>query len=206
VLDLRHRMIRNAAAVLLASRGTPMFLAGDEFGNTQFGNNNAYCQDNKISWLDWTMLEKNRDIFGFFRKMIAFRKAHPVLRRATGTAICGLPSVSYHGEKPWYLDPSPDTRVVGVLFAGLLETDGGIGRATGTEDDIVYILTNAHWESHVVELPALAAGMYWVLEVDTSTPDMLFDVTANAAAGCVSVPSRSVQIYVARKGISTQVV
>lgn len=65
VVELRHRMMKNAFAVLLCSRGTPMFLAGDEFGNTQFGNNNAYCQDNEISWLDWTRKEKFQDVFDF---------------------------------------------------------------------------------------------------------------------------------------------
>ncbi len=197
VLDLRHRMIRNAAAVLLASRGTPMFLAGDEFGNTQFGNNNAYCQDNEISWLDWTMLEKNRDIFSFFRKMIAFRKAHPVLRRATGAALCGLPSVSYHGVKPWYLDPSPETRVVGVLFAGILEADGAIGRATGTEDDIVYVLTNAHWEAHDVELPALPGSLQWSLAIDTAADSMHDEFLVVERS--VTISPRSVAIFSATK-------
>ena len=79
VLALRHRMIRNACAVLMCSRGTPMFLSGDEFGNTKFGNNNSYCQDNITSWLDWRMLEKNKDLFEFFKFMIAFRKQHPVI-------------------------------------------------------------------------------------------------------------------------------
>ena len=66
VLKLRYRMIRNACAVLMCSRGTPMFLAGDEFGNTQYGNNNSYCQDNEISWLDWSLLAKNQELFSFF--------------------------------------------------------------------------------------------------------------------------------------------
>lgn len=74
-------MIRNACAVLMCSRGTPMFLAGDEFGNTKFGNNNSYCQDNITSWLDWRMLEKNKDLFEFFKFMIAFRKKHPVIHK-----------------------------------------------------------------------------------------------------------------------------
>ena len=83
IMDLRLRMIKNACAVLLCSRGTPMFLAGDEFGNTQFGNNNSYCQDNEISWLDWSLLEKNKEIFEFFRYMIAFRQQHSVIRGNT---------------------------------------------------------------------------------------------------------------------------
>ncbi len=77
---LRRRMVRNAFTLLMCSRGIPMFLAGDEFANTQFGNNNAYCQDNIISWLDWSLLEKNKGIFDFFQYMIHFRKEHRILR------------------------------------------------------------------------------------------------------------------------------
>jgi len=78
---LRNRQVKNFAALLLLSQGVPMFVAGDEFRRTQQGNNNAYCQDNEISWVDWTLLEKHQDVFRFFRTMIAFRKAHPVLHR-----------------------------------------------------------------------------------------------------------------------------
>ena len=74
VLKLRYRMIRNACAILMCSRGTPMFFSGDEFGNTKFGNNNSYCQDNEISWIDWSLLEKNKDLFEFFKFMIDYRK------------------------------------------------------------------------------------------------------------------------------------
>ena len=80
VLKLRYRMIRNACAILMCSRGTPMFFSGDEFGNTKFGNNNSYCQDNEISWIDWSLLEKNKDLFEFFKFMIDYRKKHPVIR------------------------------------------------------------------------------------------------------------------------------
>ena len=84
VMKLRFQMMRNACTLLMCSRGIPMFLAGDEFGNTQFGNNNAYCQDNKISWLDWSLLEKNHELFEFFKYMIRFRKEHRILRENIG--------------------------------------------------------------------------------------------------------------------------
>lgn len=96
VLSLRRRMIRNACAVLMCSRGTPMFLAGDEFGNTKFGNNNSYCQDNITSWLDWRMLEKNKDLFEFFKFMIAFRKKHPVIHKQLPTSVCGWDPIHTH--------------------------------------------------------------------------------------------------------------
>ena len=93
---LRLRMVKNACATLMCSRGPAMFYAGDEFCNTQFGNNNAYCQDNIISWLDWTRLEKYQEIHDFFRYMIAFREKYPILRRSTKKALCGLPEISIH--------------------------------------------------------------------------------------------------------------
>lgn len=117
---LRTRQIKNAAALLLLSQGIPMLLSGDEFRNTQFGNNNAYCQDNKISWLDWSRLEKNRDVFLFFKKMIAFRAAHPVLRRSDffcGENSTGYPELSFHGEKPWELDTSNPLLTFGFMYA-----------------------------------------------------------------------------------------
>ncbi|MDL2234245.1 glycogen debranching protein GlgX, partial [Ruminococcaceae bacterium OttesenSCG-928-L11] len=146
VLSLRRRLIKNACATLLCSRGTPMFLAGDEFCNTQFGNNNPYCQDNEISWLDWSLLDKNRDIYEFFRYMIGFRKAHNVLRRSTGLCSCGFPEISFHSEQAWKNDYSWESRVLGVMFAGAAP-DGG--------DDIVYFAINAFWEAREMVLPQL---------------------------------------------------
>jgi len=137
-----------------------MLLAGDEFGNTQFGNNNPYCQDNEISWLNWSLLDKNKEIFSFFKNMIKFRKNHPVLRDSIEPAKCGLPSVSKHGKEPWYLDPSRETRVLGVMFAGW-------NKATG-EDDIVYIAINTHWEKQYVKLPELPKHLEWRIGVNTA--------------------------------------
>ena len=76
--------LKNMLTILLTSRGIPMLLSGDEFANTQWGNNNAYCQDNEISWLDWSFLKKNKDLYDYVRSLIAFRKAHPVLRAFSG--------------------------------------------------------------------------------------------------------------------------
>jgi glycogen operon protein len=155
---LRARMIRNAAAVLLCSRGTPMFLMGDEFGNTQCGNNNAYCQDSPISWLDWDLLETNRDLFDFFKYMIAFRHRHTVIRRTTAPCSCGFPEISFHGEKAWGANLGQDSHLVAILFAGRDE-DG--------KDDLVYLGVNAHWEDHTLELPPLPAHLFWQLEINT---------------------------------------
>ena len=158
VLSLRKRMIKNACAVLLCSRGTPMFLAGDEFCNTQFGNNNPYCQDNEISWLDWGMIEKNRDIHDFFKSMIAFRKSHPAIRQTTEPCSCGFPDISFHNEHPWNQSYDFESRVVGVMFAG--KTDDG-------KDDIVFVAVNAFWEEMCLRPPHLPEPLRWVKAVDT---------------------------------------
>ncbi len=158
ILGLRRRMVRNAFGLLMCSRGIPMFLAGDEFCNTQFGNNNAYCQDNITSWLDWNRLKENQDIFEFFKYMIAFRKAHRVLRLNVSEGACGFPDTSFHGEKPWRGQFAPHERYVGVMFAGHEED--------GTED-VVYVASNAYWEKLEVLLPSLPEGMCWSMAVDT---------------------------------------
>ena len=165
VKNLRHKMIKNAAAILLSSIGVPMILAGDEFGNTQYGNNNPYCQDNKISWLDWNDLQKNQDLFKFFKHMIAFRKSHPVLMRMSKGTPIGYPAISSHGANAWQFDYSPENLVVGIMFAG--KTFEGA-------DDFIYLGINAHWESHGVWLPALPQNLNWQVEVNTDLGDNAF--------------------------------
>ncbi len=165
ILKLRKRMIKNACAVLLSSRGIPMILAGDEFCNTQFGNNNPYCQDNEISWLDWSLLEDNKDIFDFFKNMIKFRKSHPVLKDSTKPALCGFPSSSKHGNLPWNTDLLEETKTLGVMLAGRNEKDD--------KDDIIYIAINAYWEKQDVILPDLPKGLEWRTAVNTALSEGL---------------------------------
>ena len=158
ILSLRNKMVRNACAVLMCSRGTPMFLAGDEFGNSQFGNNNAYCQDNEISWLDWRDLEKNQELFQFFRFMIDFRKRHRAIREDMDPVEFGFPCMSCHGTRAWDENYVWDSKVVGVMFAGRSQE----------EEDIVYLGINAFWKPQQIELPALPANRYWIPVVDTA--------------------------------------
>ena len=155
---LRRRMVRNAFALLMCSRGIPMFLAGDEFCNTQFGNNNAYCQDNITSWLDWNLLKKNKSIFQFFQYMIRFRKKHRILRVNISNGACGFQDISFHGVKPWRGQFADHDRYVGVLFAG---------QEDGKEPDVVYVASNAYWEELKILLPELPESMYWELKLDT---------------------------------------
>lgn len=162
---LRFQMIKNACMVLMCSRGTPMFFAGDEFGNTQFGNNNAYCQDNEISWLDWTMKETNREIFDFFKYMIHLRLKHQILRENTGSVRCGFPPVSLHGTRPWESDYTWETKMIGIMYAGRNKIPGD---NTAEQDDIIYLGINTWWHHQEVELPKLPEGSFWIPLADTS--------------------------------------
>lgn len=157
VLALRRRLAMNAFAVLMCSRGTPMYFSGDEFLNTQYGNNNAYCQDNEISWLDWNDLEKNKVHFEFCKYMAAFRKAHPVLRKFSGNSWCGFPEIQVSG-------PDGSTKVLRVIYAGRVEVDQ---RGNG-HDDLVCLAVNVYWEEQEFWLPSLPGGKVWYVAADTS--------------------------------------
>lgn len=158
---LRRRMVKNAFATLMCSRGPAMFFAGDEFCNTQFGNNNAYCQDNIISWLDWKRLDEYQEIHDFFRFMIAFRKKYAILRKKTKPAICKIPEISIHNGFPWNGGTDNNSHLIGIMYAGRDEND--------IRDDIVFYCMNAYWEPLVMQLPELPQGMQWQVAVNTNT-------------------------------------
>ena len=159
VRSLRFRMIRNACTVLLCSRGTPMFLAGDEFGNTQFGNNNGYCQDNEISWLDWKLLEKNRDLFEFFKFVVHFRKKHPVIRRKLPDATGKMRDLHTYDRNGNLTDPENNVHTVCIGFAGY--------DAEKCKDDVVYMCVNTYWEDVPIRLPGLSGHSCWYLCINT---------------------------------------
>lgn len=193
VNGLRRRLIKNAFAALLCSRGPAMFFAGDEFCNTQFGNNNAYCQDNIISWLDWSRLEEFKEIHDFVRHMIQFRKEHPILRKMTKPSSCQFPEISVHNGTPFNASTDYKTKLIGIMYAGRNEED--------TEDDIVFYCMNAYWEPLVMQLPVLPNGKHW--HVDTNTNAEYFDgedFTAKMellGVNTIRVPARTTIILVA---------
>ena len=188
VLKLRRRLVRNACAVLLTSRGTPMFYAGDEFCNTQYGNNNPYCQDNEISWLDWSRKEQFQEIYEFFRFMIAFRKKHDIIRKRTQGCSLNFPEVSLHGPQPWNGEYGWDSRVIGVMFAGRSKDL--------SKNDIVYLAVNTYWEAQTLYLPQLPEGMRWRTAVDTWLETGVPEETVYAADAQILLQPRSVQILV----------
>jgi len=162
VEGMRNRLIKNLLLTLFISRGVPMLLGGDEFRRTQRGNNNAYCQDNEVSWFDWSLLEKHKEIQRFTRGMIAFRRAHHVLRRENFYTDADIKWFAPNGAIPDWADERQKS------FACLIR-----GR---TEPDL-FLLFNADARSIDFCVPALPAGKFWRLAVDTSrtAPDDLFD-------------------------------
>jgi glycogen operon protein len=157
---LRRRQIKNFIALLMVSQGTPMILAGDEMRRTQLGNNNAYCQDNQISWVDWTLLEVYPDIYNFFRGMIALRKAHPIFRRerhfiGETDPATGFRDIEWHGVRVGKPDFTHYSHSVAFTLAGM-----GI-------DNTFYVVANAYWEGLDFELPKLPGGWLWVQAANT---------------------------------------
>jgi len=166
---LRFRQIQNALILLLVSQGVPMILMGDEMGRTQYGNNNTYCHDSELNWLDWGLLEQNNHLFEFCRHAIAFRNAHPVLRntghfRNRDYVGSGLPDISWHGTKAWYADWSAETRTIAFLLCGRHAKQGTV------TDNTIYVAANSHWQAHWFELPQPPAGTQWHVFANTGAP------------------------------------
>ncbi len=197
IAQLRRRQARNLLAILLLSQGVPMLLAGDEMLRSQQGNNNAYCQDNELSWIDWSLVDTNADMVRFTREMIALRKRHPALRRAqflTGdpaTGDRGLPDINWHGatlsSPPWH---DPDARVLAFTLA-----------PASPEEDVLHVIMNMADESLQWSLPELP-GRSWRRAMDTARVSPQ-DITRPANQRPVrdahyTVPARSVVAFEAR--------
>jgi glycogen operon protein len=191
---LRNRQRKNFAAILLYSHGVPMLLGGDEMGRTQQGNNNAYCQDNEISWFNWNFAKDNVDLLRFFQLMIAFRKRCPMLRRDT-FALDGETGfhVTWHGTKRMSADWSSDSRSIAMQWTQL--------HPDGSRDDLHFI-AHAHWEDAAFELPEIGERE-WFRLVDTSLPSpqdiaeegLEFPVLSQES---YPVKARSVAIFIAK--------
>ena len=158
VLSLRMRQMKNFQTLLFMSRGVPMLLSGDEFANTQCGNNNSYCQDNEISWLDWNRLDAYQDLHDYVHTLIALRAAHPVLRAPhfdSANNGTGYPELSFHSTEPWQIDPEAPSLTFAFLYA-----EDHVKYGTD-RDAFLYVLVNAHWEEHTFTLPALPGKLTW---------------------------------------------
>ncbi|NJK39748.1 MAG: glycogen debranching protein GlgX [Oscillatoriales cyanobacterium RM2_1_1] len=163
---LRQRQMRNAIAILLVSQGIPMLLMGDEVGRSQQGNNNTYCHDSDLNWLNWELLESNRDLFRFVKQAIAFRNTHPVLRspshlRNQDYIGSGYADITWHGIQAWNADWSTESRTLALMLCGKHAHAGTL------RDDYLYVALNSHWHSHNFELPQLPDGQQWHVFANT---------------------------------------
>ncbi len=204
IVSLRLSQRKNALSFLMLSQATPLLMAGDEFGHSTGGNNNAYCQDNKVNWLNWKWDKSGEELQEFTRQLIAFRKAHPILHtkkllRAADYQSQGYPDISYHGEQAWYAQLENYNRHIGIMYCGLYET-----KPDGSADDFIYIAYNMHWMTHEFALPILPKEYDWEIAYGTricpenkQAGDLLFDEQQEQKK--VSVTPRSVLVLVGKK-------
>lgn len=190
IRDLRLKMKKNALLTMFLSQGVPMLLAGDEFGNTQDGNNNAYCQDNSIGWLSWKEARKNTELSSFVRQISALRKAHPVFRnpvplKGTDYLSCGLPDVSVHSKSAWRPDEGPYNRSVGILFCGEFAL-----KNKEEHDDSFYVIFNMYWEEQTFELPLPSDKCKWKTVLATDPDVLLSDISGTK----LTVPQRTIVV------------
>lgn len=201
VLRLRRRQMYNAMLMLLFSQGTPMLYSGDEFGNSQKGNNNAYCHDNDVFWLNWRDLKKNRALFDFVKAAIALRQSHPVLHpgkpyRQTDYLSCGFPDLSLHGHHPWKVSFGEENRYIGMMYCGKY------ARVGGHEDQSFYFAYNMHWEPARVSLPVLPKGQVWKKLVDTwYEMPFAWDGECEDTLDDGEIAPRSIQIFMSAEAV-----
>lgn len=194
VQELRRRQYRNALTLLLLTGSTPMIFMGDEFGNSQKGNNNPYCQDNAVTWLDWRDLERNADLYAFWRKMVTLRREHPIFHpqkawKVMDTLSCGYPDLSFHGANAWKPSLEAYSRQVGIMYCGKYAR-----KPDGAEDDFFYLGLNSYWEPGRLALPKLPKGMRWK-RILTTGNEPAEEIETGAEAVAVTVSGRCIDLY-----------
>lgn len=195
VNELRLRQKKNAAVLVLLSQGTPLLRAGDEFGQTQKGNNNPYCQDNELSWLHWDKLEKQKEFFEFVKELIAFRKKYSVFHREeplcmTDYKSFGYPDLSLHGEEAWKAYMHSYEHHIGLLYCGKY-----------VDEPFFFVAYNMHWQKHYFGLPALPEGEVWKTVLSTGETDLEAEMPENGREkGCrVCIPPRTIGLFMSCK-------
>jgi glycogen operon protein len=163
---LRRQLMKNAFCLLLLSSGVPMILMGDEIGRTQRGNNNTYCHDSELAWMDWTVVERNAELLRFVKQLLLFRNTHAALRggmffRHADYLGAGMPDISFHGTQPFSPDFSPASRCLAWMLCGRYANPG--------HEDI-YVAVNSYWDGLPFQLPRTTDGGPWKVLVNTSMP------------------------------------
>lgn len=199
VIELRQRQIKNAFMLLMLGQGTPLIMSGDEFENSQGGNNNPYCLDNETSWVNWSSNAAAMEILEFVRKLIAFRKSHRILHMPKQLMMvdrlsCGYPDISYHGENAWYSAFENYNRHIGVMYCSKYADKDAA-------DELIYVAYNMHWESHKLALPKIAEGGRWRILSDTEKQQGERDISDNKT---IAIGPRSVVVLLGSKMESTK--
>lgn len=179
VIELRCRQIKNALTFLFLSQGIPYLYSGDEFANTRFGNNNAYCRDDDTGFIKWKWNRFSEEIFDFVCMLSRLRKEYSLLHvknvlKGLDLLACGYPDISYHGEEAWMPDTSYISRMIGIMLCGECNAE--------KDTHFLYIAFNMHWESHTLALPKLPKGKEWCLIMSTD------DKTRIKISGETSIP------------------
>lgn len=192
VLRLRKNQVKNAFALLMSAQGTPCLLAGDEFYNSQKGNNNTYCQDNEIGWVNWNKFHEEDDLYRYVKAMIVFRKSHLCLHqkeelKGMDRTACGMPDVSYHGENAWQVKAEVASRQLGVMYA-----------LCGEEKEACFVAYNMHWLIHHYALPSPGKDRVWYLAADTERGFLEQPVYLEEQKEIV-LKERSISLLVSRK-------
>lgn len=167
ILKMRENQLKNAMMALILGQSIPLIYGGDEFGNSQNGNNNAYCQDNEIGWVNWSKVDEYSGFTKMIQDLLQFRKNHPILHmpqelRRTDYRALGWPDLSYHSDRAWYGNTEKSSKLLGVLYCGLYAK-----RETGKEDDFIYVVYNMHNVEKEAALPDLPKDKCWYLAADS---------------------------------------
>ncbi len=196
ILKLRNKQIKNILTMLFMAQGTPMLFSGDEFGNSQLGNNNPYCQDNETGWVDWKALDKNAEIFDYVKFLIEFRRTHSILHKKEPFKLmdyisCGYPDMSCHGKEAWRPDLSGHSHILGMLYCGMYDKEA-------KDNQFIYVCYNMHWTKSDIALPKAPEGYAWTLLSDTENDAELGSIvkTDDKNNTLETLFDRSVRIYV----------
>lgn len=198
ILELRKKQIKNILTMLFMAQGTPMLFSGDEFGNSQGGNNNPYCQDNETGWVDWKALDKNQDIFEYVKFLVNLRFSHNILHsrypfKLMDYESCGYPDLSCHGKDAWRPDLSGYSHILGMLYCGIYDKDD-------KDKPFIYVCYNMHWMKSEFALPKLPEGLKWSCISDTAGEfEALQQGEGSVSSEKDTLCERSVRIYISEK-------
>lgn len=198
ISQLRLRQMKNALTFVFLSQGTPLLYSGDEFGNTQNGNNNPYCQDNDTAWIKWNQMESGNQLLSYTKMLIGLRREHPILHsraplKGMDFLSCGYPDISFHGKEAWRPDTSPASRSMGIMYCGYYgEIDGH------RDEDFIYFGVNLYWEKRTLGLPKLPKGRRWQLYASTEAQDMEMEQNDESLQE-ITIAPRTVVIYTTKE-------